>query len=400
MKLLKLNNMIKWINVSLSLILSLILMACNSHNETGNSETNIAEYDVLETSTQTTTIYSKFPVNIQGQQQVEIRPMVEGYIEYIYVDEGAVVKKGQPLFRIKAPQYEQEVRSAQAEINIAQENVNIARTEVEKIRPLVNDNIISQYELQTAQNTLNAREAILVQAKTRLENARTNLGYTTIVSPVDGIIGLLPFKIGSLVGPTTPSSLTNIANVDNVYAYFSINEKKLLELSRTNSGSNPHELLKNLPYVKLQLADGSSFNAEGKIETTSGFINPQSGAVNVRATFPNPHHIINSGSSGTVLIPQFLQNVILIPQRATYEVQNKKFAYVVNNEGVVQSKEIRVSMVNDGQSYVVENGLNIGDKVVLNGVGSLRNDTRIKVNIVSPETILKSYAELAQNTIR
>lgn len=394
MKLLKLNNMIKWINVSLSLILFLILMACNGQKETGNNETNIAEYDVLETGTQTTTIYSKFPVNIQGQQQVEIRPMVEGYIEYIYVDEGAVVKKGQPLFRIKAPQYEQEVRSAQAEINIAQENVNIARTEVEKIRPLVNDNIISQYELQTAQNTLNAREAILVQAKTRLENARTNLGYTTILSPVDGIIGLLPFKIGSLVGPTTPSPLTYIANVDNVYAYFSINEKKLLELSRNNSGSNPQEILKDLPNVKLLLADGSPFNADGKIETTSGFINPQSGAITVRATFPNTNNIINSGSSGTILIPQYLENVILIPQNATYEVQDKKFVYLVDNTGMVSSKEIKVKTANDGKFYIVEQGLQAGDKLVLDGIGTLKEDVKIAMKKVSADDIFKTLATL------
>ncbi len=386
--------MIKWINVSLSLILFLILMACNGQKETGNNETNIAEYDVLETGTQTTTIYSKFPVNIQGQQQVEIRPMVEGYIEYIYVDEGAVVKKGQPLFRIKAPQYEQEVRSAQAEINIAQENVNIARTEVEKIRPLVNDNIISQYELQTAQNTLNAREAILVQAKTRLENARTNLGYTTILSPVDGIIGLLPFKIGSLVGPTTPSPLTYIANVDNVYAYFSINEKKLLELSRNNSGSNPQEILKDLPNVKLLLADGSPFNADGKIETTSGFINPQSGAITVRATFPNTNNIINSGSSGTILIPQYLENVILIPQNATYEVQDKKFVYLVDNTGMVSSKEIKVKTANDGKFYIVEQGLQAGDKLVLDGIGTLKEDVKIAMKKVSADDIFKTLATL------
>lgn len=386
--------MIKWINVSLSLILFLILMACNGQKETGNNETNIAEYDVLETGTQTTTIYSKFPVNIQGQQQVEIRPMVEDYIEYIYVDEGAVVKKGQPLFRIKAPQYEQEVRSAQAEINIAQENVNIARTEVEKIRPLVNDNIISQYELQTAQNTLNAREAILVQAKTRLENARTNLGYTTILSPVDGIIGLLPFKIGSLVGPTTPSPLTYIANVDNVYAYFSINEKKLLELSRNNSGSNPQEILKDLPNVKLLLADGSPFNADGKIETTSGFINPQSGAITVRATFPNTNNIINSGSSGTILIPQYLENVILIPQNATYEVQDKKFVYLVDNTGMVSSKEIKVKTANDGKFYIVEQGLQAGDKLVLDGIGTLKEDVKIAMKKVSADDIFKTLATL------
>ena len=223
------------------------------------------EYSVLEIAPRPTTLLLDFPATIEGQQNVEIRSKVDGYIEMIYVDEGAFVKKGQPLFRISAPQYEQEVRTAQADINIAQAEVNAAQMEVNKVRPLVEKNIISKYELESAQYSLQSSDAALAQARARLANARTNLGYTAIASPANGVIGTIPYKIGSLVIANTAQPLTTVSNIGNIYAYFSVNEKISLDFARSTKGATTKERIATLPPVTLVLANGSELSEKGKI---------------------------------------------------------------------------------------------------------------------------------------
>ncbi|MBD0297990.1 MAG: efflux RND transporter periplasmic adaptor subunit, partial [Flavisolibacter sp.] len=236
----------------------------------GGGPPPVLEYPVLTLNPRPTTLFTDFPATIQGQQNIEIRPKIDGYIETIYVDEGATVRKGQPLFRISAPQYEQEVRTAQANIKIAQADVNAAQMQVAKVRPLVEKDIISKYELESAQYTLQAKQAALAQAQARLANARTNLGYTAVASPVNGVVGPIPYKIGSLVSSNTAQPLTTVTNVGNIYAYFSVNEKQALQFSRTTPGATAQERLATIPPVTLILADGSEFPQKGKVETGSG----------------------------------------------------------------------------------------------------------------------------------
>jgi len=353
----------------------------------------VKDYPVLTVMPRSTTLYSDYPATIQGQQNIEIRPKIDGYIERIYVDEGATVRKGQPLFQISAPQYEQEVRTAQANIKIAQADVNTARMEVERIRPLVEKNIISQYELQKAQFALQARQAALAQAQATLANARTNLGYTRVTSPVNGVVGALPHKIGSLVSSNTPEPLTTVSNIGNIYAYFSINEKQALEFSSSTPGATVEKRLATIPPVALILSNGSAFPHKGRIETASGMINTETGSISVRATFPNPGNIIRSGSSGMVRIPQQVDSAILIPQKATYEIQGKKFVYVVESTGTVRSAEIRVMESGNGQYFVVEQGLNPGDRIVLEGVASLREGAPIQPRMVNTDSL---YQQILQ----
>ena len=248
----------------------------------------MSEYPVLTIAPRQTTLFTDYPAAIQGQQNIEIRPKIDGYIETIYVDEGATVKKGQLLFRISAPQYEQEVRTAQADIKIAQADVNAAQMQVNKVRPLVEKGIISKYELESAQYTLEARQAALAQAQARLANAQTNLSYTSVTSPVNGVVGTFPYKIGSLVNSNTAQPLTTVSNIGNIYAYFSLNEKQSLEFIKNTKGATIEKRLASLPPVTLILADGSEFPEKGKVEIASGLINTQTGSVSVRATFPIP----------------------------------------------------------------------------------------------------------------
>ncbi len=380
--------------VSLPLLL-LLLWSCGGKSEKGGlaatgpgaAGEQAKDYPVLTIATQSTTLFSEYPATIQGQQNIEIRPKIDGYIERIFVDEGATVRRGQLLFLISAPQYEEDVRTAEANIKIAEADVHAAEMEVEKVRPLVEKNIISQFELQSAQYTLQAKQAALAQAKANLANARTNLGYTRIVSPVNGVVGTLPHKIGSLVSSNTPEPLTTVSNIGNIYAYFSINEKQALEFSINVKGATVEQRLATLPPVSLILPNGVEFPHKGRIETASGLINTETGSISVRATFPNPGNIIRSGSSGVVRIPRHVDSALIIPQKATYELQGKRFVYVVESTGTVRSEEIKVMESGNGQYFVVQQGLNPGERIVVEGVAGLRDGAPIKPRVINADSV-------------
>ncbi len=366
----------------MGLCLLVLAVACGKKDEQkqGAQQAPAApkEYPVITVAAQPTDVYTDYPATMQGQQNVEIRPKIDGYIDHIYVDEGALVRKGQVLFRISAPQYEQEVRTAQASIKIAQADVNAAQMQVNKVKPLVEKDIISHYELESAEYTLQSRQAALAQAKATLANANTNLSYTKVVSPVDGVIGLLPLKLGSLVSPTTTTPLTTVANTGNVYAYFSLNEKQLLDFFRDVKGNTLQQRLATLPAVSLVLADGTVYSHKGRVETASGLISTETGSANFRATFPNPEGFLRSGSTGQVRVSSHIDNALLIPQKATYELQGKRLVYQVVEGNKVKSVEIQVRPTTDGQSFIVQQGLKAGDRVVTDGITALRDDVEIK----------------------
>jgi membrane fusion protein (multidrug efflux system) len=368
------------------------LVSCGGNDKNKAAETAaqanaVKDYPVVTITPHTTTLFSDYPASIQGQQNVEIRPKIDGYVERMYVDEGASVRKGQALFQISAPQYEQGVRTAEANIKIAQADVNSAGMEVNKVRPLVEKNIISKYELESAQFNLQAKQAALAQANATLANARINLGYTSITSPVTGVIGTIPYKIGSLVSSNTTLPLTTVSNIKNIYAYFSINEKQALEFSLNTKGANTRERLASLPPVTLLLADGKEFPEKGTIETAGGMINTQTGSISVRATFPNPGGIVRSGSSGIVRVPATVNAAILVPQKSTYEIQGKKFVYLVGDSGKVRSVEIQIRTNSGGRNFVVENGLKPGETIVVEGVASLREGAVIKPRKVNADSL-------------
>jgi len=348
------------------------------------------DFPVLTIEPRSITLNNNYPATIEGEQNIEIRPKVDGFIEKIYVDEGATVRKGQPLFLINAPQYEQGVRSAKAAIQIAEASVNSAQMEVNKIRPLVEKKIISSYQLEGAQFNLESQQAQLARAKADLVNATTNLGYTEITSPVNGVIGTLPYKIGSLVSSNTAQPLTVVSNITNIYAYFSINEKEALEIAGKFNGTSTKASLEAMPPVSLILANGVQFPHPGKIETTSGLINTSTGSISVRANFPNPENIIRSGSSGVVTIPVTYDSAIVIPQKSTYEIQGKRFVYFVQEDGSVVSKPITVLPNNDGQFYIVSAGLAAGDKIVMEGLATLREGLVIQPVSINADSLYQS----------
>lgn len=361
--------------------LSAILFSC-SNGKAGNVAENnapvqIKDFSVLTLMPRTAKVNIDFPATIQGQQIIEIRPKIDGYLDAIYVQEGAAVTKGQLLFRISNPQYEQEVITATASIKSAEADADAAKMQVAKARPLVEKEIISKYELESAEYALKAKEAALVQAKAALANAKTNSGYTILRSPANGVIGIIPYKVGALINTTNTSPLTTLANIASVYAYYSLNEKQLLQYFASTPGSTISEKISNISPACLILADGSLYPEKGKVEMASGFISTETGTATFKALFSNPLGIIRSGASATVRIPTTIDSALIIPQSATYELQDKKLVYVVNKNNRISSTAITGVSSDNGQYFIVESGLKAGEMVVIEGLIGLKDSTQI-----------------------
>lgn len=345
------------------------------------------DFAVLSLTPRKAKLNLDYPSTIQGQQVIEIRPKVDGYIDSIYVNEGANVRKGQLLFRIKNPQYEQDVITAGAAIKSAIASVEAAKMEVEKVRPLVEKEIVSKFELESAQYTLDAKEASLAQARATLANANTNLSYTILRSPQDGVIGTIPYKVGALVNSNNVAPLTTLSNIGNVYAYYSMNEKQLLQFFEVTSGSSLQQRVEKLPPANLILADGTPYTEKGKIEMASGLINTETGSVSFKAIFPNPLGIIRSGASAIVRIPTTIDSSLVIPQSATYELQDKRLVYVLADSNKISNVAITTLPTDDGKFFIVTGGLKAGDKVVVEGLISLKDNMTIIPRPVSADSI-------------
>lgn len=367
---------------------SLLLLASACSNGTGKEASDAPKpYPVMTVTTQTVALHKLYPATLQGLQTVEIRPRIVGYIEQILVDEGDYVKKGQLLFRLNATDLEATMRSARAQIKVAQAQVETARINLAKNRPLVDKGIVSEFELASSEAAYQSAEASLAQAEANYENANANLSYTHIVSPAEGYIGTFGYRTGSLVNSSIALPLTVVADISRIYAYFSFNEKELLALIRNAEGFDVAAKMKSLPPVSLVLADRSEYAHPGKIETIAGIVDAQTGAVSVRALFENPGLMLRSGNSARIRLTQTTDSAIVIPQRVTFDLQNKHFVYAVDSGNVVRTREIEVMAGDLKTTYVVLSGLTPGERIVADGIASLRDGM----------TIQPVHAELGQN---
>lgn len=373
-------NQIKKISL-LNIVAVSLLISCSGDNKNGGNAAageQIQAYPVFTVQSLSTDLFRDYPVTIDGQEVINIQPKIDGYIKQVYIDEGSVVQKGQTLFTIFNPQYEQELDNAQAAVISAKADLNSADMAVRKVKPLVQKDIVSKFELESAEYTLQMRKAALNQAYSNVATAKTNLSYTRVVSPINGIVGSLPLKTGSYVSSTSTTPLTTISNTGNVFAYFSMNEKQLLEFLRNTTGATVQEKLKNSSSVTLLLSDGSEYDQKGNLEAVLGQINSQTGSSSFRVTFPNPKGLIRSGASGTIRLADHLDKAVMIPQKSTYELQGKRFVYVVNADNIVKNVEVEVMDLTTDQYFVVTKGLKAGDRVIFDGAGTLKNDTKIK----------------------
>lgn len=351
---------------------AIIATGCNRQQ----SGEELRELPVMAVSqTDSVTINEKYSATIEGRQDVEIYPQISGKLTRICIKEGDEVKAGQLLFVIDQVPYQAAVRMAVANVRAAESQVATAKLERDSKQALFEGKVISEYDLQTTQNALSASEAALEQAKAALIDAQNNLSYTEIKSPVDGVVGVLPYRVGTLVSSQMSQPLTSVSDNAEMWVYFSISEKELQGLMR-KYGSRV-KALESFPMVSLTLSDGNKYPHSGKIETLSGVVNTQTGAVQIKAVFPNPEQILLSGSIGNIVMPHSERNVVVIPQNATYEIQDKIYAYRVV-DGKAESAEITVAPMNDGNHYIVKSGLRTGDRIVTEGVGTLRDGQEIK----------------------
>lgn len=372
-------------------VFGLSLFACGNKQQGGFNV--VKDYAVIELQPASSELKSTYPAIIRGKQDIEIRPKVAGFITQLCVDEGSVVRKGQTLFVIDPVQYQAAVKVAEANVKVAQTSVATSQLTYDNKKQLREKNIISDYELQMAENSLATTKAQLAQAEAQLINASNDLSYTNIISPSNGVVGTIPYRVGSLVSSSTQVPLTVVSNIDEMYVYFSMTEKEILALVR--QGGTTKEILDKMPEIELKLADGSIYPEKGKIETLSGVIEQTTGAASVRATFSNKLNILRSGGTGSVMLPYNKENALIIPQKATYEIQDKKFVYLLTDSSTVITTEIETFSLDDGQNYIVTAGLKAGDKIVIEGVSSLKNGMTIKP-ITPEESAAKVKAMIQQ----
>lgn len=332
------------------------------------------QYAVMTIATTDREIPSNYSATIRGRQDIDIYPQVSGTISELCVNEGQTVSKGQTLFIIDQVPYKAALQTAEANVEAAKAGVATAQLTFDSKKELYARNVVSKFDLSTAENSLLTAKAQLAQAEAQRVNAANNLSYTVVKSPSNGVVGTLPFRVGALVGPSLPTPLTTVSDNSVMYVYFSLTENQLLDLTR-QYGSIANTL-RNLPDIRLQLNDGSLYDQPGRIESISGVIDTSTGSVSLRAAFPNTGGLLHSGGAGNVILPNNYRDCIVVPQAATFELQDKVYVYKVV-DGKASSALIDVEKISNGNEYIVRSGLTPGEVIVAEGVGLLREGTPI-----------------------
>lgn len=350
-----------------------LLLATSCSNTPHTAETG--RYNTMTMTAESRTLNQNYTAVITGRQCVEIRPQVSGTITEVCIEEGAKVTKGQTLFIIDQVPYKAALQTAVANVKSAEAAVATARMTASSKEELFNEHIVSAFDLQTARNQLLEAEAALEQAQAAEISARNDLSYTEVKSPVNGVASMIPYRVGALVDASITTPLATVSDDGEMYVYFSMTENQVLSLIRENG--TLEEAMKQMPEVELRLSDGLMYAHKGKIDAMSGTIDTGTGSVSLRATFPNPERMLRNGGSGTVVFPYQMDNVLVVPQKATYEIQDKIFVYRVT-DGKATSTPVTVFPVDNGKEYIIEQGLKAGDVIVAEGAGLLQEGTLIE----------------------
>ena len=389
----------KLIIVSLAL---LSIISCKKKEE--KKQEGPKEVPVVEVQQRNVTGYQSFPASIQGRVNNDVRAKIQGYITQVLVDEGQYVTKGQPLFRLETNTLNQSadaaragigaaqsgVAAAKANVSAAQAAVNASQVEVNKLIPLVQKNIISSVQLETAKANLSRAQAQLAQAQAAQAQAaagvsqasanykgvQANIDYSVIRAPISGVLGKLPFRVGSLVGPNDPTPLTTVSDTSGIFAYFSMNEREYLDFLENAYGATVPEKLRNMPMVELELANGSLYGEKGKIEAVTGQIDPTTGTIQFRVSFPNAAKLLSNGNSGTIKVPKLYDKALVVPESATFEQQGLVYVFKVEQD---TARNVMIGVTDRVNNLVVvKDGIKKGEKIVAQGVGTLKPGTAVK----------------------
>lgn len=361
----------------LSSAIAALLVGCGSAPK---QQAQVPEYPCAKVDTASAIIFTDFAAEIKSEVVVDIRPRVSGYITKIAALEGSTVRQGQVLFVIDQADLEEQYNAAVANVDVAKAKVANADLEVRKLAPLVDKGIISPFELENAKSNLVAAQASLKYSESQMNNAKIGLSYATITSPVDGVVGRIVVRQGTLVSPSSQDPLTTVSGDGTVSAYFSIDEQSMLNIAESVQGLSLSEKVSKLPHVNLLMSNGSQYAYNGKLELASGLVDMTTGSVQMKANFPNKDNNLRSGSSGVVRLNNPVHGVLMVPQKATFELQDRRMVYVVTDSSTVKATTIEVNG-RSGDNYVVADGLSQGDVVLLEGVDHVREGDKIQAKI-------------------
>jgi membrane fusion protein (multidrug efflux system) len=373
----------------LLVLMSYGMISCSNSKASENAAgAPVQDLPVLTLTQLPASVFQEFSASLEGTKDIEIRPQVEGYIEKIFVDEGAHVRKGQPLFKINERPYREQLNNASASLAAAKANLTTAQINVSRLTPLVQNNIVSEVQLKSAQAAYNAAAASVAQAQAQVQSARINLGYTLITAPADGYVGRIPMKTGSLVGLSTPQPLTVLSEISTIYAYFSLSEHDFLRFKEQYPGTAIEDKIRKMAPVDLVLADNTVYPLKGKVEVVSGQFNNTTGSIAFRAAFPNKEGALRSGNTGKIRLPLPMIQALVVPQDATYELQDKVFVFVVRDSNKVASVPLNIAE-RKGNYYLVQSGVKAGDRIVYSGLDRLREGAVIQPQPISMDSLLK-----------
>ena len=361
--------------ISLVLLTSAVFCSCRQNVQT-SSNNGEAFYPTLEIELSDITLTTGYSAAISGVQTVEIRPQVSGMITDILIEEGESVRKGQVLFVIDQTPYKAAYEIAVASMKSAEAALSTAKLVYESNRDLYEQDVVSEFDLMTAQNDLIDAEARLALCKAEEVNASNNLSYTEVRSPVNGVASMIPYRVGALVNSSITQPLVTVSDDSKVYAYFSMAENQMLDMVQQYGSLN--KAIQQMPEVELIMSNGQVYEHKGKINAISGTISESTGSVSIRAVFNNRNHLLRNGGSGSIIIPSEHKGCIVIPKSATYELQDRIFVYRVIN-GKASSTEITVSPQDNGKEYIVTKGLTVGDIIISEGAGLIKEGTEIKI---------------------
>jgi len=372
---------------NLTLGLAILLYGCAQKQEAPTT-TPPPTLPVVELTSGQATTYQEYPASIEGKVNVEIRPQVDGYLDKVFVDEGAYVKAGQPLFKINDNPYREQLNNAKANLSAAQASIINSQLEIDKLTPLVANKVISEYQLKAAKAANAVAIANAEQAKAVVGSAQINVGYTTIKAPVSGFIGRLPKKNGSLVSRADVEPLTQLSDVQEVHVYFSLGEADFIKFKAQYDGATLDDKLKKLEPISLLLADQTVYPKQGKVDMIDGQFDKNTGAITLRATFANAQGLLRSGNTGKVRLSLQHESAVLVPQSATLELQDKVFVYAVTEGNKVKKLPITI-IGKSGTNYLIKDGVKAGDRIVFAGLDILQDGT-----VITPE---KAKPVIARN---
>ncbi len=365
----------KNLNIALSTALVAMTMLCSCGGQK-SQQASIVEFKTTKVGKSDVELSNSYNATIRGRQDVEVYPQVGGTLQRILVTEGQAVKKGQTMFIIDQVPYQAALNTAEAALKAAQAQEATSALNYESRKKLFDQEVVSEFDMQTAHNSLLTAKASVAQAEAQVVNARNSLSYTVVKSPADGVVGTLPYRQGALVGPSMPKSLTTVSDNNQMWVYFSMNESQFLAMTR-QSGS-AEDAVAAMPEVSLQLVDGSMYELKGRVESASGVVDQQTGSVQLRAVFDNPNHILHSGSTGKVIIPSIMKGVLTIPTTAAVQMQDKFRVYAVDKDGAAHGQVIAIMPQNDGKQYIVTSGLEEGIEIVAEGATMVKEDQVVK----------------------